>query len=306
MKRPPASSRLALPALGLFVLVSAAACSALRGPVGPTGSPPPPTPSATSEPLAAEINGERIALAEFEREVARFEIGQAGLGIDLATIGDYRKLVLRAMIEERAVVHAALGEGLTADDAAIAQGVDRARAARGGDAQFDDWLAQTGYSVEEFTLALKRQMLVRSITDRIAAGVPGTAEQVHAAHILVTSQSVADELLLNIGSGADFAELARDYSQDLSTRAGGGDLGWFPSGWLAVPEVETAAFALAPGEVSSVVSAADGFHIVRTIEKQSDRQLSAAALEALRRKVVRTWIDERVSAAEIQILIALP
>ncbi|MCX6025594.1 MAG: peptidylprolyl isomerase [Chloroflexi bacterium] len=301
----PTTSRRTTIAAVLFMLVTGA-CGSLPGFAPPTDTPLPPTPSATPEPLAAEVNGERITLDEFEREVARFAAGQTSLGIDLAPSPDDRKAVLRAMIEERVVVQAALSEGLTVEEAAIARGVDQARAARGGDPAFSEWLAQSGYIVEEFTLALKRQMLSRALTDRIVEGVPPRGEQVHAAHILMSSQALADEVRLSIASGADFAQAARTYSQDLSTRAGGGDLGWVPRGWLAVPEIEAAAFALAPGEVSPVIAAADGFHIVRTIERESDRPLSAPALEAARRKALRDWIDEKVAGAQVQVLVALP
>ncbi len=304
---PPTSPSLqrALPCVALVAVLSLAACSGLIS-LGTPSPTPPPAPSDTPEPLAAEVDGEWITLAEFEREVARYEGGQQVLGIDLATVGDYRKLVLRAMIEERVAVHAALVEGLTVDDAAVAQAVDRARASRGGEAPFAEWLSQSGYTIEEFSLALKRQMLSRLITDKVAAAVPTSAEQVHAAHILVTSQSVAEEVRLMLSSGADFAETARTYSQDLSTRAGGGDLGWFPRGELAVPEVEVAAFALAPAETSAVISAADGFHIVRTLERDGERPLSAVVLEALQRKAVRAWIDEKVAASDVQVFVALP
>jgi len=301
----PIPSRRTTLAAVLFVLVTGA-CGSLPGIAPATDTPVPPTPSATPEPLAAEVNGERITLDEFERELARFAAGRASLGIDLAPSPDDRKAVLGAMIEVRVVVQAALSEGLTVEEAVIAQGVDQARAARGGDPGFSEWLAQSGYTVEEFTLALKRQMLSRALTDRIVDGVPPRGEQVHAAHIRVSSQALADEVRLHIASGADFAQAARTYSQDLSTRAGGGDLGWFPRGWLAVPEIEAAAFALAPGEVSPVVAAADGFHIVRTLEKESDRPLAAPALEAARRKALHVWIDEKVAGAQVQVFVALP
>ncbi len=305
---PPTSPSLqrVFPLLALVAVLTLTACSGLISFATPSPTPPTPTPSATPEPLAAQVDGEWITLAEFEHEVARYQSGQQALGIDLATVGDNRKLVLRAMIEERVVVHAALAAGLTVDDTAVAQAVDRARAARGGEAPFAEWLGQSGYTIEEFSLALKRQMLSRLITDQVAASVPTSAEQVHAAHILVTSQPVADEIRLMLTSGADFAETARTYSQDLSTRAGGGDLGWFPRGWLAVPEVEAAAFALAPGETSAVISAADGFHIVRTMEKADQRPVSAVVYEALQRTAVRTWIDEQVAASDVQVFVALP
>jgi hypothetical protein len=289
----------------LFVLVTGA-CATLPGIAAPTNTPLPIAPSATPPPLAADVNGEWITLDEYEREVTRFAAGRESLGIDLAPSPDDRKAVLRAMIEERVVVQEALSQGVTVDQAAISEAVDRARAARGGDSGFAEWLTDAGYSVEEFTLALKREMLARALTDRIVEGVPTRGDQVHAAHILLSSQALADEVRLNIASGADFAQAARTYSQDMSTRAGGGDLGWFARGWLAVPEIEAAAFALAPGEISPVIEASDGFHIVRTIERDADRPLSAPILEAARTKALRESIDKMIAGAEVQVFIALP
>ncbi len=289
----------------LFVLATGA-CGVLPGIATPTSSPSPPPLTPTPPPLAAEVNGEWITLDEFEREVSRFAAGRATLGIDLAPSPDDRKAVLRAMIEERVVVQQALAEGVTVSETAVSHAVDQARAARGGDSGFGEWLSQSGYTVEEFTLALKRQMLSTALTDRIVDAVAPRGEQVHAAHILLSTQTLADEVRLNIASGAVFAELARIYSQDLSTRAGGGDLGWFPRGWLAVPEIESAAFALAPGEVSPVVAASDGYHIVQTIERESDRPLSAPILEAARRKALRESIDRMIAGSDVKVYIALP
>ena len=50
--------------------------------------------------------------------------------------------------------------------------------------------------MEEFTLALKRQMLSRALTDRIVDGVPPRGEQVHAAHILMSSQASLSDFCL--------------------------------------------------------------------------------------------------------------
>ena len=51
----------------------------------PTAVPPTPTPS---EPLAALVNGQPIFLADYERELARYEQAQAGVGTDVADNGD--------------------------------------------------------------------------------------------------------------------------------------------------------------------------------------------------------------------------
>ena len=108
-----------------------------------------------------------------------------------------------------------------------------------------------------------------------------------------------DQLL----DGADFAEIARIYSIDTSSRPAGGDLGWFPAGYLLVPEVEAAAFDIQPGELSEVIESELGFHIVQTIER-GERPLAPDALRQLREEAVMDWLGAQREVAEVQILIA--
>ncbi len=73
----------------------------------------------------------------------------------------------------------------------------------------------------------------------------------------------AERLLGLINKGEDFEELARRYSQDPSSQAQGGDLGWFPRGRM-VREFEDAAFGMfQEGQVSDVVESDFGAHIIR-------------------------------------------
>lgn len=79
------------------------------------------------------------------------------------------------------------------------------------------------------------------------------------------AKSLVDSLRL----GADFADLARRYSQH-STAASGGDLGaFFPRGTF-VPAFEAAAFALKPGQVSDVITTEQGFYIVKLLERRGE------------------------------------
>ena len=73
----------------------------------------------------------------------------------------------------------------------------------------------------------------------------------------------AERLLGLITQGEDFEELARRHSQDPSSQAQGGDLGWFPRGRM-VREFEDAAFGMfQEGQVSDVVETDFGAHIIR-------------------------------------------
>src|SRR6185436_11259581 len=86
-----------------------------------------------------------------------------------------------------------------------------------------------------------------------------TPEQVRASHILLKTdgkneadvRKQAEEILKQVKGGADFAELAKKVSEDDGSKANGGDLDYFARGRM-VPEFETAAFALQPGQISDL------------------------------------------------------
>lgn len=73
-----------------------------------------------------------------------------------------------------------------------------------------------------------------------------------------------DEVMAKLGSGADFAELAREYGED-ATRVRGGDLGVFSRTDMVAP-VADAAFALKVFETSGVVETDHGLHIIQRVE----------------------------------------
>ncbi len=299
--------RKTLPILLLgMVLLGACSWSDIQSALAPKPSLTPTasaTVTPTPVPLAARVNGEGIPLAEFEHETARFEAAQQTLGNDLAALGDYRRRVLQSMIEERVAAQAAAAMGRTVLDDQVDAAVESARLARGGDAGWEAWLRENFYSPDEFREAIRRQLLIQSAADSVAAQVPAAAEQVHARHILVGNSDLAAGLRAQILGGKDFGELASAFSQDYSTNASGGDLGWFPRGALSVPEVEAAAFSLPDGQISDVIQSRLGYHIVQTLERETQRPLSPAALETLRRKAVEAWVAQQMQTAQVEIFI---
>jgi len=81
------------------------------------------------------------------------------------------------------------------------------------------------------------------------------------------ARAKAENVLKQARAGADFAQLARTYSNDASAPRGG-DLGFFPKGQM-VPAFEAAAFALAPNQISDVIETPFGFHVIKVIEKRT-------------------------------------
>lgn len=112
--------------------------------------------------------------------------------------------------------------------------------------------------------------------------------QYRAQHILITgsgdnAQRLALQIAQQARSGVDFAQLARQYSQDTSASAGG-DLGWIAEG-ETVPEFERALKALKPGEISRPVQSQFGWHIIRLNDTRTpntrEERIRAGVREAL-------------------------
>ena len=98
----------------------------------------------------------------------------------------------------------------------------------------------------------------------------------HAAHILIGTQTrnetQALKLVTEIRSKLtkdNFAQLAKQYSEDPGSKDNGGDLGWFGKS-VMVPEFENVAFGLEPGQISEPIKTQFGYHIIYVKEKRTN------------------------------------
>ena len=127
-----------------------------------------------------------------------------------------------------------------------------------------------------------------------------TPGQVRASHILLRTEDQdeaavearAAELATAARDGADFAELAREYSDDEATAELGGDLGLFERGRM-VPEFEGVAFALDVDAVSDPVKSPFGYHVIKVTEKQEE---AVQPLDEVRDSIVTTLRREQASS----------
>ena len=110
-----------------------------------------------------------------------------------------------------------------------------------------------------------------------------TPEQVRASHILLKTEgkddaavkAKAEDILKQAKAGADFGELAKKYSEDEGSAKNGGDLDYFTRGKM-VPEFETAAFTLQPGQLSDLVKSPFGYHIIKVTDKKAGTRRTLA------------------------------
>lgn len=181
-------------------------------------------------------------------------------------------------------------------------------------------LKKQGRTLESFKRELRQAVELNIKTERLRESVVGpieptdqelsvyleehreeydTPEEVHARHILIRVPENASEAEIahakkqiediqkELENGADFAELAKKYSQDSGSAQNGGDLGWFRRGQM-VQEFEDVAFSLEPGQVSDPVRTQFGFHVIKVEEKKPAQH---PELAQIRDRVLKDYIE---------------
>ena len=113
----------------------------------------------------------------------------------------------------------------------------------------------------------------RAYNDNIAQYT--SPEQVRASHILLKTEgkddaavkAKAEDVLKQAKSGADFAALAKKYSEDEGSAKNGGDLDYFGKGKM-VPEFDRVVFTMMPGQTSDLVKTQFGYHIIKLVDRK--------------------------------------
>lgn len=115
----------------------------------------------------------------------------------------------------------------------------------------------------------------------------------------------ADSIYNVLKGGADFAEMARKYSQDPGSAKNGGELPWLQPG-QTLKEFEDAAYALQTGEMSGVVKSPVGFHIIlmkgrkqlEPFDTLKNDILRFIEMRGLRERIIDKKIDDIVKESD--------
>ena len=156
----------------------------------------------------------------------------------------------------------------------------------------DRRLMKASQAVEELSAqAIGEDEIAASYEARYADADMGM--EYDASHILVETEEAAVNLIDKLQAGADFVELAKEFSTGPSG-PGGGALGWFGLGMM-VPPFEAAVVAMEKGAISSPVKTDFGWHIIKL---NDTRAISAPAVEEVRGEIIaelqRLAIERRI------------
>lgn len=249
-----------LPAILMIILLTAACASSpnveqqanTSTQALPTGE--------TGEPLVARVNGEGITLSEFQQALARSE--QQFVAADTRAL---QANVLDTLIEQTLIEQAAAAENVIVTDEALETEYQANRALATDQQAWESWLSENLYTEGDFRTSLRGMLIAGAMRDRLTQDISETMLHVHARHILVDSEQAALDVLTQLQSGEDFAVLAANLSNDVTTRGQGGDLGWFVEGELLEPVLTQVAFSLGDGQIGGPVATRLGYHIIQKL-----------------------------------------
>lgn len=156
----------------------------------------------------------------------------------------------------------------------------------GGRPQVTDADVQAYYNQHQDQFQVKEQVKVRHILIAVPSGADAKTD--------AAAKAKAEDLLKQIKSGGNFADLASKNSDDPGSKTQGGELGWLDRG-KTVPEFDKMAFSLAPGQTSDVVKTQFGYHILQVEDKKTAHM---RPLAEVRGEIVPVLEQQKAGAAE--------
>lgn len=223
-------------------------------------------------------------LGSISQEELRMELDGAPPGIREQMNREQMARFIGNVLTERRLEDAARAAG-TADLPQVKASIMRATREIVARAYIEGETAKLTASLPDLT-ELARERYLANLAAHVAP------EGIRVSHILFTVneeeedkreavvKARAGQVLKQLREGADFAELAKEHSEDPGSKRDGGEIrGWSDKGRF-VPPFEVAAYALKPGEISELVRTRFGYHIIKLHEKREARQKSFEEVKA--------------------------
>ncbi|WP_024902987.1 peptidylprolyl isomerase [Robbsia andropogonis] len=208
---------------------------------------------------AAIVNGTAIPSARVDAMIQTLPEGSQSASPQL------REIIRDELINREVLMQAATKDGLTKDPV-VQQQMAIAAQTVVIRAYLEKYVATHPASDAEL------HALYDSIAAKMKAQSAG--KEYHLHHILVDNEQQAKDLIAKIKGGANFEDLAKQFSKDTGSAKNGGDLPWSPAN-AYVPEFAKAAEALKDGQVTDTpVHTQFGWHIIR-LDGERDAQAPA-------------------------------
>jgi peptidyl-prolyl cis-trans isomerase SurA len=290
----------------------------------------------------AVVNGKEIRKEEVEKYY-RTRINPEGQAPSQEEALSLKLNVLDELINNEILIERAKKLNLEASDGEVEDKFTELKSPYTED-EFQRQLKERGVSVEDLKRDLRRQLSIQKLLNReVVAKISITDQDVaefynankaqfnvaepqfRIAQIVVTprkepqirnrknddatneaeAQRKVKMLMDRLSSGADFAQLAMDYSEDMNSAATGGDMGYVPESALnqSDPALKKMVLSLKPGQVGAPIQLKEGYRILKLITRESPglRGLAEPQVQQTIRDTLRNRKEQLLRAAYLAI-----
>jgi parvulin-like peptidyl-prolyl isomerase len=234
---------------------------------------------AKQEDFAVKVNDKLIPKKIYEDKLNAYKEYLEKQGLDFAseqgkvTLESIKNEVLEGLIGTELMEQEIAKNNWDLKDPEVRQQVEELKSQLPAK-DFQKWLDEQAMTEDEiteyftFTRNITKDVTVteqevKHFFDANYARYGGQDEQVKARHILLATEEEAWEVIQELNSGTDFAELAQKKSIEPAAKTTGGDLGYFTRGQM-VPAFEEAAFSQEVGKISEKpIKTEWGFHVIQ-------------------------------------------
>ncbi len=235
----------------------------------------------------------------------------------------------RDLAEKKLLLNAAHESGVTVPQAQIDSIMNLQYMRAGGQDKFEQSLQKNGLTIDFVKNEISKSLLIQNFLEQKLDAETEVSEAdlkkaynedktATVRHILLSTQGKSDsakqaihekmeDILQKAKNGADFAELAKKYSEDPGSAKNGGLYKDFGRGRMVKP-FEEAAFNTPVGEVSGIIETRFGYHILKVIDRKKEtrpyedvkEQLKAQLKRQKQNEAYNTFMENLKNEANLQ------
>jgi peptidyl-prolyl cis-trans isomerase SurA len=298
--------------------------------------------SAPAEGVWATVNGKDVTRAEVDKYY-RTQLNPTAPQPSQDEALSLKLNILDELINNQILLQQAKKLGLEAADGEVEDKFTEFKSPFTED-EFQRQLKARGYTVDDLRADIRQQLSIQKVINReVVAKIAVTDQDVQdfynqnraqfnvaepqyrLAQIVITphkdpglrnrknddattdaeAKRKAAALESQLSTGADFAQIAMDYSEDPQSSGSGGDLGYVPESSLAQsdPALKKAVLSLKPGQTSGVIVLRDSYRILKLVAKEApgQRELADPSVQQSIRDNIHNRKEQLLRAAYLAI-----
>ncbi len=282
------------------------------------------TPIPANVTVAATVNGDKILMADINAAAKRIEEVQPG--IPVADMDAIKREICEDLIAERLLVQEAKRMNLMPEKQLVDDAIWRFQKPFLSQAEYLKHLKEVGKTEEDLRNMLAAEMGITALSKKLTEDITVSDEEiakiyneqkanfvvpemVHVRHIQISvkSDASADEkakakkraeeaLKKAVNPNADFAALAKEYSDDKVSAGAAGDLGFVARDDVMDKAFGDAAFTAATGKVhNKLVETKFGYNIIKVESKKPSRTLELSEVSSyIKPRILQNKLKERL------------